>query len=401
MSVLPTSDLETFKSQIKSPNTEFDNVRQQITPRVENKKNIKKHIVLAYNSDYTGCGHIRTIFPLNYINSVFGKNGQMNAIISPFMIFQPDILKHTRSILFQRTMGPNSINAIKHYKKMQKDYGFKMVYDIDDFIWDGPADGEEIPEYNFGKTNITKEVQDSCVENMKLMDTVCVSSHFLKDYIAKLGIDRQKIEVIHNTLPQYFWGNERKSHITEKIKKPRVLWSASPTHWNNESKLLGDMDNAWKDWIIKAVNEDRIEYIQMGGLPWFFEEIKDKIQIVDWVPSYHYHMAIKSLNADIGISPLVPNYFNYSKSAIKYQEYCVAGIVGIGTVFDNGNISPYDVSIVKAKDNITIDEIDTLIDTLIEPEQYNKILDAQYQQVIDESWITESAGYINKITKIL
>ena len=207
--------------------------------------------------------------------------------------------------------------------------------------------------------------------------------------------------MIHNTLPQYFWGNERREYITEKIKKPRVLWSASPTHWNNESKLLGDMDNAWKDWVIKAVNEDRIEYIQMGGLPWFFEEIKDKIQIVDWVPSYHYHMAIKSLKADIGISPLVPNYFNYSKSAIKYQEYCVSGIVGVATVFDNGNMSPYDVSVVKAKDNITIDEIESLIDDLTEPETYNKVLDAQYQQVIDESWITESAGYINRITKIL
>ena len=402
--VLPTSDLETFKSQLKSPNTKFYYVKQVLpksTPQDQQLSRIKKHIVLAYNSDYTGCGHIRTIFPLNYVNSVFGKEGKMNAIISPFMIFQPDILTRTRSILFQRTMGPESVKAVKHYKDLQQQYKFKMVYDIDDFIWDGDEEGEEIPSYNFGKTNITKEVQDSAIENMKLMDTVCVSSPFLKDYIAKKGVDRQKIEVVHNTLPQYFWGTDKKEPITEKIKKPRVLWSASPTHWNNPERLAGDMDNAWKDWVIKAVNEDRIEYIQMGGLPWFFEEIKDKIQVLNWVPSYHYHLAIKDVKADFGISPLVPNFFNYSKSAIKYQEYCVSGIVGIGTVFNNGNMSPYDICQVKAQDNITVEEIDTLFDKLTEPDAYNNVLNAQYQQVVDENWITESAGYINKLTKIL
>jgi len=396
---LPTSDIENFKKQMMSPNTELGANRSS---NKEGLKKIQKTLVLSYNSDYTGCGFIRNIIPMTYMNSVFGKDRNFQTIISPHMIFQPDVLEKTRSIFFQRTMAPQSVDVIKHYKKLQKQYRFKMVYDIDDFIWDGDVDGEEIPEYNFGKISIDTEVQNAAIENMKMMDTVCVSTKFLGDYIASKGIDPDKIEIIHNTLPAYLWGTDKVAPKTEKIKKPRIMWSASPTHWHNEHKLAGDMDNAWREWIINAVNADKIEYIQMGGLPWFFESIKDKIQVIEWVDSLNYPGVVKSINADFGISPLVPNYFNYSKSAIKYQEYCVAGVLGIGTVFDNGKPSPYDVSITRVSDNITIDEIDDLIfNKLCDPVVYNDVITQQYQQVIDNAWTTESPAYINKITSLL
>jgi hypothetical protein len=35
-------------------------------------------------------------------------------------------------------------------KNYCKKYGYKMIYDIDDFIYKGPDEGEEIPAYNFG-----------------------------------------------------------------------------------------------------------------------------------------------------------------------------------------------------------------------------------------------------------
>jgi len=396
---LPTSDIDDFKKQMQSPNTGFTETRVVEDPQL---KKVQKNLVLSYNADYTGCGFIRNIIPMTYLNSVFGKTRNFQTIVTPHMIFQPDVLEKTRSILFQRTMAPSSVDVIKHYKKLQQHYRFKMVYDIDDFIWDGPEEGETIPEYNFGKPGIDKDVQDAAIENMKMMDVVCVSTQFLGDYIASRGVDKDKIQVIHNTLPAYLWGDTRVPKRTEPIKKPTIVWSASPTHWHNDNKLAGDMDNAWKEWIINAVNADKINYIQMGGLPWFFESIKDKITVIDWVNSLHYPKTIKSLNADFGIAPLVPNYFNYSKSAIKYQEYCVAGIVGIGTVFDNGKPSPYDVSITTTSDSITVDEIDDLIfNKLSDPDVYNNIIDRQYQQIIDENWTTESAAYINKLTSIL
>jgi hypothetical protein len=402
MSVIPTSNLELFHKQVSNPNVGFDT---SYDPEEESKKmlhKVKKNIVLSYVSDYTGCGHIRNILPATYLNAIFGRDSQMNIITSPTMIFQTDILKRTRSIFFQRTMGPNSTSLIQQYKELQQQYQFKMVYDLDDFIWDGKDIGEEIPNYNFGKEAITHDVQQSAIDNMKMMDTVTVTCEFLKDYIASRGVDKNKIKIVHNTMPSFLWGTSKKSHITKKIKKPKIVWSASPTHWHDGKKLLGDLDNAWYQWILKAVKEDKIEYVQMGGLPWFFEEIKDKITVMPWVNSLHYPASVKSINADFGIAPLVPNFFNYSKSPIKYQEYCVSGIVGVGTVFTNGKPSPYDIALTQTPDNVTVEMLDHLFfEYLCLPENYNRLLDAQYQQVMAGGWLTESSEYVNLMTSIL
>jgi len=394
---IPTSDLDTFKKQLDNPNKSI-NGKQQINKLIP----IEKNIVISLVSDYTGCGHIRNILPSTYINSIFGPSHNMNIITTPVPILDVDILKRTRTVFFQRTMGESAIALVEYYKKLQYKYKYKMVYDIDDFIWDGDDDTEEIPEYNFGKDNLHKVIQDSSITVMKMMDTVCVTTQFLKDYIHSKGIAYDSIEIVHNTVPSFLWGSDKKEPITTDIKKPHILWSASPTHWNNEKKLYGDMDNAWRTWIIKNVKAGKIEYTQMGGLPWFFEEIKDDINVLSWVNSLHYPQTIKNIGADFGISPLVPNYFNYSKSAIKYQEYCMSGIVGIGTSFDNGEPSPYDVSVINVSDNITEDEIDDLIfNRLCKADTYNDIINKQYEQIINNDWITESAGYINLLRKIL
>lgn len=393
---LPTSTLEVFKDQLNNPNKEYKNIYQKNTA----VHGIKRNIVISLPSDSTGCGHIRNIFPLTYINAVFGKSGKFNLLTTPIMIFQDEILQRTRSIFFQRTMSPNQMPAVLRYKELQKKYKFKLVYDIDDFIWDGDADGETIPLYNFGKKTIGKDVQHSSIEIMKLMDTVCVSTKFLGDYIANKGIDKNKIKVIHNTVPQFFWGTNKRPHITERFEKPNVIWSASPTHWSNEKRLAGDMENNWQEWVIKSVMSNKINFIQMGGLPWFFESIKNKIKIIPWVNSFQYHLAVKNANPDFGIAPLVPNYFNYSKSAIKYQEYCVVGALGIGTYFTNGKPSPYDICQVKVPDTITVNEIDELFDKYCDPKHYNDVVDKQYQQMIDNHWYTESAGYINTLLEL-
>lgn len=398
---LPTSDFDMFKKQVSNPNTGFDNVEQVVN--VGPPKKINKNLVLVYNSDYTGCGYIRTIIPSLYLNAIMARRGNIECMVTRHMIFQEDILEKTKTILFQRTMGPNSTDVVKKYKELQKKYKFKMVYDIDDFIWDGDDEGEGIPAYNPGKANISKEVQDTSLEIMKLMDEICVTTQFLKDYISKkAGIDPNKITLVHNTMPSYLWGSIKKQPITEQITKPTVLWSASPTHWHNGAKLYGDMDNAWREWVIRNVNCGRINFVQMGGLPWFFEEIKDKIKVINWVDSLHYPSVVKAVNADFGIAPLVPNYFNYSKSPIKYQEYCVSGIVGIGTVFTNGNPSPYDIACVRTEDTVTADQLDELFfGYLSRPEVYNDLLNKQYQQVVENHWIQESAGYIQKMMNIL
>jgi len=399
---IPTSNIDEFRQHLLNPNKPFDCQEQNNTEIMK----LKKNLVVAYFSDSTGCGHIRALYPMNYLNAIYGKTGKFNILISPTMIFQQDILMRTRAIFFQRTMNPGHVQAVKTYQENRAKFGYKMIYDIDDFIFSGPDEGESIPEYNFGKQNISPEVMKSCIEIMNMMDIVCVSTQFLGDYIKSHGVDKPEIKVIHNTIPQYFWGPNRKRPITSKIEKPRILWSGSPTHWNQQKRLKGDMENAWCEWIIKNITDNKIEFMQMGGLPFFFESIQKKpnFKYINWVNSYQYHLPIKTYRPDFMIGPLVPNYFNYSKSNIKAIEAYAAGALFIGSTWKGTNYSkfpsPYDDCPVNIPYNISVDELNKTVWNLTKPENYNPIIQQQYKILDNEGRWLESEKFVKTFTNL-
>ncbi|MFA5484951.1 MAG: hypothetical protein WC260_01755 [Candidatus Pacearchaeota archaeon] len=405
MNKLPTSNFEMFKKQIQNPNKPFDNCYQD---NIHEKIKILKNIVLSYPSDSSGCGNIRNIFPMTYLNAEFGKTKKLSMLLSPVMIYQQDILQRTRSIFFQRSMSPRQIPPIKKYMDLKDRYRYKMIHDIDDFIWLGNDEGESLPNYNFASEKITDDMRTASVEIMKMMDICCVSTDFLKNYIHHLGVDKNKIRVVPNCVPRYFWNRPEKEPIMDRIKKPSFIYTGSPTHYNNPKKLAGDLDNAWTEWIIKSVNSNKIDFYCMGGLPFVFESIKDKINIIPWINSYQYHLAVLDISADFSIGPLVPNYFNYSKSDIKYKEACASGSAFIGSIFPNtGNTpygfkktSPYDICELKLPYDCSVNDIDVLIDEYCEPNNYNKVIKAQYDYMYTGGWYLESPKYIKMLTEI-
>jgi hypothetical protein len=398
---IPTSDKESFLKQL-------DNVNISLSAECEvnNISKITKNLVISYVSDSAGCGHIRNIFPMTYINSIFAREGSIIPMIAPFFLFQHDLLIRTRSIFFQRTMSPAQLPHIQQYKELQKNYNYKMIYDIDDFIWYGENGFEGIPSYNFASTTIGDDTKKASIEIMNMMDIVCVSTNFLKDYLSKNGV-KTNIVVINNTVPKYFWHDLRRSNIKEIIKKPRVIYTGSPTHYNSKLQLLGDIaanNNAWLEWIIKNVKDNKIDFMCMGspqeGVPFFFKSIESKMISVKWVNSFKYHLPILKYKPDINLMPLVPNMFNFSKSNIKYIESCAAGSIGVGSVFTCGYPSPYDENIVKIPDTYTYEQFDNKIQESLEPNTFNDIIDKQYKQLNENGWWLESDKFINKIVSL-
>ena len=378
-------NLEAFKQSV-------DEVAQPVPEKTITP--IRKNVLLSYVSDATGCGHIRNIFPVTYLNSLFGKSQDVIPIISPMFLWQEDILLRTKSILFQRQMSPEHFELIKKYKELQPRFGYKMVYDIDDFIWgrnelQGGTKEDGVPTYNFGWKGITDPIKHYSLEIIKLMDRVTVSSPYLKYWLSEVEGITVPIHYVPNSVAKYFWGSVRKAPKKEAIKIPHVIYTGSPTHYNNQDKLLGDFDNSYREFITKNVKAGKIRFTCMGDLPWFFADIKDKINVIPWLNSYMYHTGVKSAKADIAIGPLVKNNFNYSKSYIKYQECCAEGIPFIGSVFTNGKPSPYDVSLLKTPDNVTVEEIEELIFGLAnDPAKYNSVVTSQYK------WMEETGGYL-------
>lgn len=364
---------------------------------------IKKNILLSFPCDAAGCGHIRNIFPVTYLNAQFGKTGEVVPVISPMFLYQEDLLIRTKTILFQRQFAPEHLPGVRRYKELQARFGYKMVFDIDDYIWghnelQNGSKEDGVPSYNFGWRGITEEIKSASVEIMNMMDKIVVSSPFLKHYILNVLKVKTEVSFLPNAVPMYFYGNKRKKARKNPILKPKILYTGSPTHYNNQEKLLGDFESTFKDFIIKNVKADKIDFVVMGDFPWMFEEIKDKITIVPWLNSYQYHLGIKSSNADFAIGPLIPNNFNYSKSYIKYQEACAEGIAFIGNTFNNNKQSPYDVCVLKVKNNCKVEDIEKIVFGLsADPIKYHEVVTKQFSWMEETGGFLESQKYVQKL----
>lgn len=408
---LPTSTIQQFKDQLNCPNRHIANFGAK-GANAQGQKIVKinRNLVISFSSDASGCGHIRNIFQMTYLNAVFAKPGILRTVTLPFFHYQHEMLMQARSLFFPRTMSDEYLQAVKRYKDLQQRYRYKMVYDIDDFVWNGSDIGEKIPDYNFGSRNIPKRVIDTVVSIMDMMDLICVSTPFLAKYITEKLKIQKPITVLPNVIPRYFYGCYKRSPISEPLSKPKFVYTGSPTHYDNLNKQKGDFDNAWLEFIIKNVKDKKIDFMVMGceptpaGLkpPWFFEEIKDKIKMIPWLNSYQYHLPILEWKPDFSFAPLVPNYFNYAKSDIRYIETCAFGAVFMGTApFSNGMPSPYDNVIVKFPDTCTVKDIeDRVFGDLSQPEIFNRIIDEQYAYLNREGRWLESEKYINTLTKI-
>jgi hypothetical protein len=376
---------------------------------------VKKNLVLSVQSDFAGCSHIRNIWWFSYINAVFGKSQSLNCIVAPYFVSQNDLLNRAKTLWFQRVVSPHHMSIIQQYKDNQAKLGYKMIYDIDDYNWgqnenQGGTKEDGVPSYNFGSKKLAQETKDCAIDTMNLMDLVTVSSDYLGEMLKHHGVTTP-IKLLKNTVSQSFWGAPKRVHIKSKIKKPKIIWSGSPTHWSDSEKLLGDIDNAWLEFIIKNVKDNKIDFMQMGGTningktkpPFFFEKIANysNFHTIGWLNSYQYHLPIQQYSADFAIAPLVDNNFNRSKSDIKAIEAYASNSVFIGTKFKSGKPSPYDDSCLNIFDDCSVKDITDMIDEYTEPENYNRIIDNQFDKMQNEGRWTESARFVNQFTSLL
>lgn len=193
-----------------------------------------KNIALIYVGDNSGCSHVRLRYNAMYFD---GIDTGVIPIVMPVFTFDPNILAHCKSIVFQRPVSPTHVEIVKRYKALQPKYGYKMVFELDDLIFKtglGPADKEDgIPSYNMSsQRNNLDAIQNTLKDVLPLMDLIVVSTDYLKKAFEKVfGVNN--VMTIKNVVPRYLWNYPRKSDITEDLKKPRVIYSGSPTHYIN------------------------------------------------------------------------------------------------------------------------------------------------------------------------
>lgn len=375
-----------------------------------------RNLILFYLADNSGCSHVRCRFFADYINA---NDFGVKAVILPVYTLDPAILCRTKAIIWQKPCTYRELSIVQKYKGFQAKFGFKMVYEIDDLFFTSPFRDQNVPDYNLSKirrieNNLEEELEDAIQQILPLFDTIMCSTDYLKKCIqVKYSLDN--VVTVRNTVPRFLWSCEKKKPITEDLVKPRILYSGVSGHYLNPmppdpvhkkpglAGQRGDWDQALCDWVIKMVQEDKIDLTIMGDFPYFFKDIAPKTDFIPWTNAYNYPRRCWSTKADFQIAPLVDNEFNRCKSALRFYESSIAGMGFFGSVYPDNPESPYEEIYpdCKIKTTDTVEEIDQKFWNMCKKDNYNDLIKWQYENLEKGGIILETSDAMNRLLSVI
>lgn len=278
---------------------------------------------INYTADLGGCGHWRIIWPANHLNIT----GKANNITLNRMVFDKNWYRGVKCVRVQRQADCHQLDFIKFLKSIQKECGFKIIYEIDDVIF-----REDIPDYNIFKHAFDDDrIRQNAIDIINLCDEVTVTCEYMKElYIEKTG--KKEVTVIPNFPPSSWIGvhynNKRVYRAFDDNKsKPRILYAGSGAHYDVKNKNGGkdDFSDILK-YVIDTVDE--FQWVFIGAFPPSLQEYvkSGKIEFHKWANLQEYPKLLANLNVQLMIAPLMNNKFNKSKSDIKFIEAALLGI---------------------------------------------------------------------------
>lgn len=275
-----------------------------------------------YYADYSGCGFWRMVWPEHVLNAF----QQLAVTGQTVMVGEPRYYEKMSAVRIQRQATSAQKQFVEHLKQLSSQFGFKIIYEIDDVIF-----REDIPDYNkFKPAFVSDEIRQSSQEIMEMCDEVTVTCPYMRDYYLE-KTNQKNITVIPNYPPRFWLGHcyseERVRANFQQFKaQPRVLYAGSGAHFDvdNRVKQQDDFYHV-SDAIIKS--RKRFKWVFVGAYPKSVEQYirTGEMEFHEWRPLYDYPELIKSLNVSAAIAPLMDNPFNNAKSNIKYVEAAAYG----------------------------------------------------------------------------
>lgn len=224
-------------------------------------------------------------------------------------------LQEYEVVVVQRQVTPQNYAAMKKLK----DYGKKIIYDLDDDVWSLPASNPA--------QQMFKMMEKGFGECMKWVDVITVSTQTLRGAVkCKLPHLKQEILVTPNAIDFDLFQPSPLARDDDKI----VLgWAGSNTHDGDMveiSAVIPDLLRKYPNLYIEFVGGDVPR--KLRGL--------DRVSYRPWVPVGEFANRFSSWSWDISMAPLNADRFNASKSSIKLLESAAAKIPCVVS-----NVRPY------------------------------------------------------------
>lgn len=196
----------------------------------------------------------------------------------------------------QRQVSVHNLAAMQHIKQQ----GIKIVYDLDDNVWN-------LPSANPGK-RLFDQYKDGFGMCAKEADVITVSTQGLQTAARSAFNFKKEIVVCPNGMDFNFF---HKKPIKKEDNLTIIGWAGSNTHREDLIEALSIMPQ-----VLEGNPESRIEFV--GAPPDNFRH--KQMRFRTWVPVGEFANRMASWAWDISIAPLAENRFNRSKSCIKMLE---------------------------------------------------------------------------------
>jgi len=321
-------------------NAQFEQLRKNAPPvQSADSSGAGLKRALHFYADYGGCGLWRMTWPELLLNG-YGK-AVVNSLTQ--MVSDPNFYQPINAIKLQRQATPDQYEFVKFLKSLQGEFGFKLIYEVDDVVI-----GEDIPLYN------TSRVAFNVIPNY-------APKFWLHDFYNPIKID--------------------KNYVKNK-KKPVIGYMGSGTHFDPSNAANQQDDFAHViDAVIRTRN--KFQWVFLGGIPMKLLPYVHRKEIihVPWVNIYEMPRVFASLNVNAVVAPIARNEFNRAKSDIKMLE---AGALGIPGVFQN--LEPYQAAPYKFD---TGDEMIAQLDRLLKDRNEYLKQSEKARKMAEKRWLDD------------
>ena len=201
--------------------------------------------------------------------------------------------------------------------------GAKVIWEADDAFLDTYG-----KEERKNLTTVVGEFKEKTIETIAKCDALTVTNEELKANYARFT--DKPIYVLPNYI-DFGWYGHGKLNIERTTDEIRIGWFGSQGHLEDLQMIIPALKE-----ILEKYQNTKFIYAGFGGMSsnrlvteagWgedVFKKLpRDRREYVMGVREDHWPMKHRTLDLDIGISPLIDDAFNRCKTPIKWMEYSI------------------------------------------------------------------------------
>lgn len=312
--------------------------------------------------------HLRVLAPLNHAGIDVKKE-----IASEF--FDETKIKNTDLVVIQRDF-PRHTKFFLDLISSAKALGKPVVLDLDDDFLNLP------PNHPDRLSGFFTDSLLSLLYAITAVDAVTVTTQALFDVVSEFT---KSVYLLPNYLDDAIWKIKPlpQDKHEEKVK---IIYIAGQSHYPDLELIKPALLNISKKYGSK------VEFIFYGVEHPIVKMLNNAVHIPSKTYDYKdFAEDVNNFDAAIGISPLVNNQFNDSKSALKFFEYSAIGLAGVFS-----NVTTYNQIVVAGVTGLVSasqDEWEKNISLLIENEGYRRTIATNAQQKVEADWLLRDHAY--------